>query len=188
MRNTGSRLLRLSVGVCVAVLLAGPAAAQNTDQQFTGSWIHYLNVSGTSSGPLLPALVTIQSDGTMIISSGLMFGSPSMPAAPVRYSPLHFVWEKAGPKTITGTGLFFVFDPDGKMHSYQRNRFVIQLSNDRDTYTGLIFLDELHCPNGVFSCPYPQDPSATWTPNPNMPAGGYLVTGKRLKVVPYPAS
>ena len=87
MRNTGIRLLRLSVGVCVAVLLAGPAAAQNTDQQFTGSWIHYLNVSGTPSGPLLPALVTIQSDGTMIISSGLMFGSPSMPAAPVRLLP-----------------------------------------------------------------------------------------------------
>ena len=186
MRNKGYRLLCLLVGVCLVALLAAPAAAQDTDKQFTGSWIHYLNVSGTPSGPLLPGLVSIHADGTIMISSGLMFGSPSMPAAPVRYSPVHLIWEKTGPKTIAVTGLFFVFNPDGVLHGYQRNRMILTLGADRDTYTGMVFLDELHCPNGVFSCPYPQDPSATWTPNPNMPAEGYMATGKRLKIVPYP--
>ena len=174
--------------VAALVFCVAPLSAQDTNQQFTGSWIHYLNVTGNEPGPFLPTLLTIHRDGTMTASSSLMFGSPSMPSAPIRYSPVHSVWEKTGPNSIAVTSLFFGFDPDGRMHGYQRNRILIELGDDRDTYTGMLFLDELHCGAiGVFSCPNPLDPTAEWTPNPNMPPGGYKVIGKRLKVVPYPS-
>ena len=174
----------LSLAAACAVLLALPAQAQTTENQFTGSWIHYLAVAGT---PGLPTLVTIHSDGTMNASSSVMFGSPAMPAAPIRYSPVHGVWQKVGPKSIQATNLFFWFAHDGRMLGYQRNRIVFKLGADRDTYAGLLFLEQLECgPMGVFQCPDPLDPSLTWTANPNMPPGGYQVTGYRIKVVPYP--
>jgi hypothetical protein len=123
----------------------------------------------------------------MNASSSLMFGSPAMPAAPLRYSPIHAVWEKIGRESIAVTSLFFSFSPDGRLTGYQRNRIVLQLSRDRDTYTGLLYLDALPCGAiGVFDCPNPLDPSADWTPNPNMPPGGYQVTGYRITVVAYP--
>jgi hypothetical protein len=175
-----------AAAACALLALAAPVQAQDADAQFTGSWIHYLNASGLPSGPYIPTLITFHSDGTMMASSALMFGSPSMPYAPVRYSPVHAVWEKIGPKTIAVTSLFFATDPEGRMTGYQRNRIVLELAGDRHTYTGLLFLDMLACPSGVFSCPNPLDPAGTWTPNPNMPQGGYQVTGYRLKVVDYP--
>nr|MCU0256742.1 hypothetical protein [Vicinamibacterales bacterium] len=55
--------------------------------------------------------------------------------------------------------------------------------DDRDTYTGLLYLDALPCGAiGVFSCPNPLDPTASWMPNPNMPQGGYRVTGYRRPI------
>ena len=177
----------LCLAAACAVLLALPAQAQDTDKQFTGSWVHYLNATGGANGPFLPALMTFHSDGTMTGSSSLMFGSPAFPLATITYSPIHAVWEKAGPKSIAVTSLFFAFELDGRAHSYTRNRIVLELGKDRDTYTGMLYLDELHCGAiGVFSCPDPLDPEQTWTPNPNMPTGGYQVTGYRIKVVPYP--
>jgi hypothetical protein len=177
----------VAAAACAALSLPAPARAQDADTQFKGSWIHYLNASGLPSGPYLPTLITFHADGTMNASSSLMFGSPAMPAAPLRYSPIHAVWEKIGPKSIAVTSLFFSFDPDGRMTGYQRNRIVLELGDDRDTYTGLLYLDALPCGAiGVFSCPNPLDPTASWMPNPNMPQGGYRVTGYRLKLVAYP--
>ena len=186
MRSSVWRSLCVGAAACAVLSLAVPSQAQNSDNQFTGSWIHYLNATGSETGPYLPTLITFHADGTMNASSSLMFGSPAMPAAPLRYSPIHAVWEKIGRKSIAVTSLFFSFSPEGLMTGYQRNRIVLQLSRDRDTYTGLLYLDVLPCANGVFSCPDPLDPSADWTPNPNMPPGGYQVTGYRIKVVAYP--
>ena len=186
MRCNVWKSLSVVAASCAVLTLPVPAQAQNADTQFTGSWIHYLNASGLPSGPYLPTLITFHSDGTMTASSGLMFGSPSMPFAPLRYSPIHAVWEKSGPKAIAVTSLFFSFDPEGRMTGFQRNRIVLELAGDRNTYSGWLFLDSLACPSGVFSCPNPLDPTASWTPNANMPQGGYQVTGYRLKVVDYP--
>jgi len=188
MTNRVWRFLVVAAVVCaVVLLLPAPLQAQDTDNQFTGSWIHYLNATNLETGPFLPALLTYHPDGTMNASSSLMFGSPSLPLAPVRYSPIHAVWEKIGYKSIAVTSYFIAFDPDGRMHGYQRNRAVFELGADRDTYAGMLFLDELHCGAiGVFSCPDPLDPSLEWTPNPNMPPGGYQVTARRFKVIPYP--
>lgn len=187
MRSSVWRSLCVGAAACAVLSLPVPSQAQNSDNQFTGSWVHYLNATGLESGPYLPTLITFHADGTMNASSSLMFGSPAMPAAPLRYSPIHAVWEKIGRKSIAVTSLFFSFSPEGRLIGYQRNRIVLQLSRDRDTYTGLLYLDALPCGAiGVFDCPNPLDPSADWTPNPNMPPGGYQVTGYRIKVVAYP--
>ena len=129
----------LCLAAACAVLLALPAQAQDTDKQFTGSWVHYLNATGGANGPFLPALMTFHSDGTMTGSSSLMFGSPAFPLATITYSPIHAVWEKAGPKSIAVTSLFFAFELDGRAHSYTRNRIVLELGKDRDTYTGMLY-------------------------------------------------
>jgi hypothetical protein len=173
-------LARLRGSLCIAaatgavlLMLGMPAHAQasgSSGTQFVGTWIH--NVAGG------PALVTIHSDGTLMVSSSFMFGRPGWP---VRFSPIHAVWEKTGPKSIAITSIFFVFDADGMMTAYQRNRCFLRLGHDRDSYTGVEFMETLPCEAG--SCPDPLDPTAQWIPSDTMPETGYPSSGARLKVV-----
>lgn len=172
-----------AAGGAVLLMLGTPAHAQvsgSSDTQFVGTWIHNVEMMPGASAP---ALVTIHADGTLMVSSSFMFGWPGGPGG---FSPIHAVWEKAGLKSIAITSIFFVFDANGMMTGYQRNRCSLWLGHDRDSYTGVEFMETLPCPAGAFSCPDPLDPAATWTPNPGMPADGYPTSGARLKVVRVP--
>jgi hypothetical protein len=170
------RLLCLAVAAAAAVvLLAVPANSQgpaNQHHQFWGTYLH--KVEGMS----VPALVTIQFGGTLNVSSGFMFGG----GYPMRLSPIHGVWEQTGPKSITATSLFFLFDGNGVMTGYQRNRCPMKFSDDFNSYKGVEFMETVAC--GAAGCPDPLDPTTVWTPMQGMPATGFPVSGGRLQLVP----
>lgn len=144
---------------------------------FSGTWIHNVEVA---PGVNAPALVTIHSEGTMNISSAFMFG---MPGWPVRFSPIHTVWKRTGHRSMIATSIFFVFDANGVLLRYQRNRCPLKFSPDFDSYSGVEFMETLDCPGGIFSCPDPLNPAAKWIPDPSTPPTGAPATGKRVKVV-----
>ncbi len=171
-------LTLIASAVLLVIVLAASANSQATgtaNNHFWGTWIHNVELF---PGGTAPALVTIHSDGTMSVSSSFMFGMPGMP---IRMSPIHTVWEKTGPKSIAATSIFFVFDADGVMTGYQRNRCTLTASDDFNSYTGKEYMDTLACPAGAFSCPDPTDPAAVWVPNQGMPAGGYPASARRLQ-------
>lgn len=166
------RIGRLACVVAFVVLaLAGPAQAQDTDNQFTGTWVHW---SPTEGGPV-PNLVTIHPDGTLTVTSWFMFGGG---VSENRISPIHAVWEKAGPNSIRVTSMFFVFDGTGSLLALQRNSCTLQLGASHDRYTGTETMLMTPCAS-TFKCPDPFDPDTPW-----VPAGGpFDVIGQRLKVV-----
>ena len=170
------RSLCIAVALSAAVLSLGvPANSQgmafnNSFGQFWGTWLH--KVEGVS----LPALVTIHVDGTLTVTSGFTFGA----GFPMRISPIHGVWERVGPKTIHATSLFFLFDENGVLTGYPRNRCRLQYSNDFNSYKGTEFMETISC--SASNCPDPLDLKVTWTPSP--PATGFAISATRLKLVP----
>jgi hypothetical protein len=173
MTNRTHRSL-LVAAVCVFAL-AVPAQAQDTDNQFTGSWFHY--VQGA------PNLVTIHPDGTLTVTSAWLFGGGG---APIRVSPVHAAWEKVGPGRVSVTSFFFLFDAEGNIAALQRNTCLLRLGADRATYTGTEVMERAYCSgDSVFGCPNPFDADTVWTPVPGMPPSGYPVMAYRIKAVPY---
>ncbi|HSK48409.1 MAG TPA: hypothetical protein VLA05_10475, partial [Coriobacteriia bacterium] len=84
------------------------------------------------------------------------------------------------------TSFFFLFDAEGNIAALQRNTCLLQLGADRATYTGTEVMERAYCSGAsVFGCPNPVDPDTVWTPDPDMPPGGYPVTAYRIKAVPY---
>ena len=158
-------------------LVSGNHHELRSDSPFSGTWVHNVQIA---PGLNAPALVTIHSEGTMNISSAFMFG---MPGFPFRFSPIHSVWKRTGPRSMVATSIFFVFDADGVLLRYQRNRCPLKFSHDFDSYSGVEFMETLDCPGGIFSCPDPLDPAAKWIPDPSAPLTGSPATGKRVKVV-----
>jgi len=163
------RSLVVVLAAC-ALTLAVPAQAQDTDKQFAGSWIHWLQMP---SG-FVPNLVTIHHDGTLTVTSAFVFGGGVLPS---RFSPVHGVWEKVGPDSIKVTSLFFVFDTNGSIMALQRNICTLELAADRDSYTGSETMARTPC-SSTFGCPDPLDPQTVWAP-----AGIFPVTADRMKVV-----
>jgi hypothetical protein len=149
-----------------------------SDNHFWGTWVH--NVEGMP----VPALITIHSDGTLYGSAGFMFGFGNQN---MRLSPIHGVWEKTGPKSIAATSIFLVFDGNGYITGYQRNRCTLNYDKGLDSYTGVEFMEITSC--GAQGCPNPLDPATVWTPFyfMGMPPAGYPVSGGRLKMVLPPA-
>jgi len=177
------RSLYIAVATAAAVMIltvsANSQGVGSNTKQFWGTWVHNVHVG---PGFSVPALVTIHFDGTINVSSGLMFGG--LVGSTRRVSPVHSVWEKTGPKSIGATSLFFTFDAvTGVLTGYQRNRCSLEAGDDFTTYQGTEFMETLSCPYPL-SCPDPLNPAATWTPVPGMPATGYPVSGARLKLVP----
>ncbi len=163
------------VAVAAAISFAVPANSQGTasnNNQFWGTWVHRVEGMG------VPALVTIHFDGTLVVTSGFMFGA----GFPMRISTIHGVWKKTGPKSITATNLFMVFDGSGVMTGYQRNRCPLTFTDDFNSYTGVEFMETVAC--GPQGCPDPLDPATVWTPAAGMPATGFPVSGARVQVVP----
>lgn len=175
-------MFRRSLGIAVTAIvgmLAIPANAQgpSNDNQVWGVWVHKIHIPAGH----IPGLVTNHFDGTSSVSSSLMFGGLS--GGTKLQSPIHNIWEKAGPSSIVRTSLFFTFDENGVLTGYQRNRTRVTFSRDFKSYTGKEFMETLACPSPV-TCPDPLDPTATWTPFPGMPSDGFTVSGKRASIVP----
>ncbi len=112
-----------------------------------------------------------------------MFGG--LPGSTTRTSPLHGIWESAGPRRIGGTSLWLIFDaPSGVLVAIGRCRTALQMARDGEELEGKMFLEMLTC-NGPLGCQDPLDPAAQWQPYPNLPPTAFLsVTAKRLHRVP----
>lgn len=178
MHRTAAALLAAALLLFVAPWL--PASAQNAEPQPWGTWVWQ-----TSFGPglSLPALLTLDKDGTVSVSDGQMFGG--LPGATTRYSPLHGVWERTGAGRIGGTSLWLIFDaPSGVLVAIGRCRTALTLTSGGEALEGTMFLETLPCFAGPLGCPDPLDPAAPWLPYPNLPPTGLAVSAKRLHRVP----
>ena len=78
--------------------------------QFWGTWVHQMQL-----GPAMkmPALITINIDGTITGAPGLMFGG--VPNATVKFTPVFGIWQRTGWKSVASTSLFMVFDSTSKI-------------------------------------------------------------------------
>ena len=148
-------------------------------------WGTFVWRTHVSSAIVIPSLLTLHIDGTVSVSAGDMFGSPT--AANRRYiTPLHGVWERTGWQSVGGTSLWLISDAaTGAIQGWGRARTSLAFSDDFQRIDGRMFTETLLCAAGPpVSCPDPQDPGATWVRNPNMPPEGFSISGTRLVRVP----
>lgn len=139
---------------------------------FSGQWVVWTELG---QGARTPSLMTMHSDGAVIMSDLAMFGGAAH--NPYRITPLHGAWDRSGKKKVTGTSLFMVFNPIvdpqdptqlNNLIGFGRARTVFEVKTP-DRMEGIIWLDFLPCPSPLF-CPNPLDPSAGWVPYPTLPA------------------
>ena len=173
----------IKIVVATALLLAGTTFLHGQTQmsmpgQTWGTFVHQVEVG---PGVNLPALVNLNLDGSVIGGSGLMFGG--LPGSPNRLSTIHGVWRKTGVRSVGATTLFFIFDANGILTGYQRNRCTLKFSTDAKSYQGTEFMETTAC-SSPFTCPDPLDPATVWTPLPDMPPTGFPVSGKRVQWLP----
>ncbi len=173
----------IKIAVVSVLLLAGTVSLHGqtlttTAGQTWGTFVHQVQVG---PGVNLPALVNLNLDGSVVVSSGLMFGG--LPGSPNRLSAIHGVWRKTGIRSVGATTLFFVFDANGILTGYQRNRCTLKFSGDFKSYDGAEFMETTPCPL-PFACPDPLDSGTAWTPLPDMPITGFPVSGKRVQWLP----
>ncbi len=112
----------IRIAVAAASLLAGATFLHGQTPismpgETWGTFVHQVEVG---PGVNLPALVNLTIDGSVIVGSGLMFGG--LPGSPTRLSTIHGAWRRTGLRTVGATTLFFVFDANGVLTGYQRNR------------------------------------------------------------------
>ncbi len=166
----------------VAAEAQQPRASFDRRGQVWGTFVWQTHVSPTIANP---SLLTLNIDGTVRVSAGDMFGSPT--AANRRFTtPLHGVWERTGWQSVGGTSLYLISDSaTGALVSWGRARTSLIYSDDFNSFQGKAFLETLPCdPGPPLSCPDPLSAEARWVPNPKMPQDGFTVTGGRLERVP----
>jgi len=137
---------------------------------FTGTWYAQLDAEpfGLPPGVSLAALMTIHSDGTLLLFDAGDFGAP--PISQVQ-SPQLGTWDKAGPRATT---LSFAGDPVTKdTLLVKRVRLRLRFEGKaRDRLVGVTeSVDQLQCPSaalpGFLSCPNPiTAPESAWVPEP----------------------
>ena len=177
--------------VVAAVVLAAASVAAEPQQargpfdrwgQVWGTWVWRIHVSPTIANP---SLVTLHIDGTVSVTDGNMFGSPT--AASRRYlTPAHGVWVRTGWQSVGGTSLYLISDATtGALVAWGRARTSLTFADDFDSFQGRVFVETLPCAAGPpVSCPDPLSADAKWAANPNMPPDGFPVSATRLERVP----
>jgi hypothetical protein len=167
--------------VAVAAFLTIPANSQVRSAakwgQFWGTFLHQVH---RGPGQSMPALITLQIDGTVTGAPGSMFGA--VPNATTRFGPIHGVWQRTGWKTLAGTSLFITYDVNGVLTGFRRSRCSLEFSDDFNSYQGTEFMEDLSCSSAV-GCPDPFAPAATWVAVSNMPVTGFQVSGTRVELV-----
>ena len=118
----------------------------------------------------MPALLTLNFDGTLTVGVGIG----------TTYGPGHGVWVKTGGSSIGATTLVVLFDTFGVLTGYQRNRCLPWFNKHFNSYQGVEFMETVSC-EVPFSCPDPLDPATQWNAIPQMPPGGFPVSGKRVQ-------
>lgn len=145
--------------------------------QVWGTWVHQMQMG---PGMKMPALVTLNIDGTFTGAPGLMFGG--VPDATVTFTPVFGVWQRTGWQNIASTSLIMVFDrKSGLLAGFWRSRSSLDFSDDFNSYTGTEFLEQLTCTSPL-TCPDPLDPKAAWEPVTGMPAS-FPISGARVELV-----
>lgn len=159
-----------SFGIALtAVLALGTLAyAQGglNEERPSGTFSHQLSLGAYGS---LPAIVTLHADHTVIVAGSIASNGP-----------IHGVWRMTGPKSIGATTIFFIFDGNGNLTGYQRNRCTLQFAADFETYQGNEFMETASC-SPITGCPDPLDSETTWSPLAMMPEDGFSVSGRRLQ-------
>ena len=171
--------MRYTLFIGAAVLaVASTVTAQNG--QHPQVWGTYVWLTQTMNGPS-PSLISLHIDGTVSLSDGNMFGG-SNPAN--RLTPARGVWERIGDHSFGGTSLWLIADATtGVVKRFGRSRVMAEFV-DFDHFQGKLFVETLACPTPV-TCPDPlTSPASAWVSNPNMPPGGFPISGSRLERVP----
>ena len=172
---------RFSNIAIVAVMFLGMAAVGNAQAPVNQAYGTYLHQVEVGPGFYVPALLTLNIDGTLTVASGLTFGG--YPGATTKVGPVHGIWMGVGVKSIVAKSIFFVYDTDGVLIGYQRNRCSMRFNQQLTKYTGTEYMETTSC-DSPFTCPDPLDPGTKWEPLPDMPPGGFSVSGKRVQMLP----
>lgn len=173
----------LRIAVIVFAIFAAASCLRPQDRVFMlpdpwGTFVHQVQVGPNFN---LPGLVTLNIDGSLSVGSSGMFGGT--PGATTRVSNILGVWKITGRRSVGATSFMFVFDSNGLLIGYQRDRCSLNFNRDFNAYQGTEFMETMSC-SSPFTCPDPLDPATVWTPLPGMPPSGFPVTGKRVQWLP----
>jgi hypothetical protein len=179
------RFARIALAAAAALAmttLSAPAQGLSIPRwgQVWGTFVHQIQMG---PGMKMPALITLNVDGSVTGAPGLMFGG--LPDATVTVTPVFGVWQRTGWQNIASTSLLMVFDrKSGVLTGFWRSRTFLNFSDDFNSYTGTEFLESLTCASPL-TCPDPLDPKAAWQPVPGMPAS-VPISGTRVEVTTGP--
>ncbi len=163
-------IFAMAIILLSTVLNWSPSEAETNGSALWGTW--YVTFAG-GPGANIPAIVTINRDGTFASSDGSDFGGPPFP---VQQSPIRGVWVRTGAHTFEGKAIYFNGDVEtGELVHITGSRIIIELGDDFDHINGTLFRDIFECPT-PFTCPDPltAEPDRT---NPPVP-----FQGTRLRV------
>lgn len=172
------RIWRIStvLGATALTLVAGSrpfqAAGKPEESQIWGSW--YV-VFHAGPGLTLPALVTINREGTVTNIDGDDFAQPPFPNL---HSATHGTWVGKGNGTFEAVGMFLIYDTTGNLVGIGRNLISFQFGENSDTIAGVANGQRLDCPT-PFTCPDPLAEDANWQTDPAFPLTIPL-TGRRI--------
>ena len=157
--------------------MAAVGNAQAPVNQAYGTYLHQVEVG---PGFDVPALLTLTS---MAAHGGVGLDLRRLPRSHHQVGPVHGIWMGVGVKSIVAKSIFFVYDTDGVLIGYQRNRCSMRFNQQLTKYTGTEYMETTSC-DSPFTCPDPLDPGTKWELSLDMPPGGFSVSGKRVQMLP----
>jgi hypothetical protein len=111
------KLASLALISTVALFCLTAASGANSERGLVGSWEITVTPGG---GPPFKTLATVGSDGIII---GVDASIP-----PSLVTPIHGAWIRTGGHTFRGTGVYFIFDPDGAFFGTPGSIYTVRLS------------------------------------------------------------
>lgn len=163
------------------------ASSDNNAPKVEGVWWYQFDLGGGAivPAPIVPAVCTVNQDGTGVCTDFQMFGS--YPDLSRRFGPLHVVWEKTGGHSFGFTSLMLISrvvpnQPGAVLSSIVRARTKMEFSGDSDHMKGVTFTEYSECAAPPFGCPNPNDRNTVWTNS--APPNGFPTTAERFEMVP----
>jgi hypothetical protein len=156
----------IALGIGVLALLAGnqlfSSAAAADGAQIWGSW--YVTFA-PAPGLTLPAVVTINQEGTLTNADADDFAQPPFPNL---HSATYGSWVRREDGAFEAVGMFLIYDATGSLVGIGRNLISFRFGDDFDQITGVADGQRLDCPT-AFTCPDPFAASAAWHADPAFP-------------------
>ena len=183
MQRLATHLLPIAAAAILTSLLALPVFASGYRAPAAGTWYLALDAEpfGLPPGVSLPGLMTIHSDGTVLLADGGDFGGfPFMSRDSSQFGAWRYT-RKGSLKVVT---LFLQADAiSGDVSRWQRVQLSLRFA-DRHTLIGTVNVLGLDCMGpaiaGAFNCPDPIAGAGQFIPNPGEPVD-VPVTLRRLK-------